>query len=146
MNHTGDSLASLKVERMKLLYKISVALGRALGCLAWRNRRNFKIADNSSEQIMDRLKSLDCNFAPSIIRIRSLGSRLEEIANQAREAEADIFAAFNCGKSVHARVGDLKLVFDRYQKCFSELSQANSTLAWNARLYVERLDQLLGKS
>jgi hypothetical protein len=130
---------------MKFIYKISVFLGRALGCLAWRKRK-FPVAVFTSEQIMARLRSLDCNFAPAIIRVRSLGSRLEEIANQAAEAEADITAAFNCGKSVHSRVADLRLVFTRYEKCFSELSEENSKLARAARVYTVRLDQLTGKS
>lgn len=128
---SSRALDNLKAERMKkLIRRLTAAFGR----------------DNSvktPEQIIAALKSMDCNFQPKILRIRSLGHRLEEIANQAGEAEQDIVTAFNRGEDVHARVADLRLVFNRYQDCFSKLSAENFKLSLAANIFARRLGQLI---
>ena len=99
---------------------------------------------NTPASIMRRLRTLDCNFSPPIKRVSKLCLRLDEIAIQAHEAEQDIVSAFNRGEDVHSRVADLRTVFKRYESCFASIASENSTLAQAAKIYAERLDQLIG--
>jgi DNA repair ATPase RecN len=111
---------------------------------AFQRGRDMVRYANTPGELIARIKSLDCNFSPSTKRVSKLCLRLDEIAKQAHEAYEDIFSAFNHGEDVHSRVADLRLVFNRYEKCFSELSVENSTLAQAAKIYAERLDHLIG--
>jgi hypothetical protein len=133
----GRETRFLKVERMKK-FIISLAAAFQRGRAVVRNA-------NSPREIMTRLAQFDSKeFSPPIERIRKLGHRLEEIKEQAREAEQDIVQAFNQGDDIHSRVADLGLVFTRYGDVFAEISAENSTLAKAARVYASRLDQLIG--
>jgi hypothetical protein len=114
---------------------------------AFQRGRDMVRYANTPGELIARIQSLDCNFSPSTKRVSKLCLRLDEIASQAHDAYEDIFSAFNRGErgeDVQSRIADLRLVFSRYEDCFKKISEENSTLAQEARIYASRLDELIG--